>query len=155
MNKRGYIKLGKKTLWLVLALIIFFSIMFFLSQVSALKANQYFTGNNTCEQFTDNILWSDLAAVVSVSFTYDYSYNWSIGTPCQGTKNCDIISIWAYVRYTNLAAVIAPIGTSYMRLANSTESPVIANVGNWSNKRFLSYLRVQELNPSQPISVKE
>ena len=57
MNKRGYIKIGKNLLFIILALSLL-AMIFFSVEISAEKFNQYPSGSLTCEQFTDSVLWS-------------------------------------------------------------------------------------------------
>ena len=132
MNKRGYIELGKKTLWLVLTLAILVIIMLSYQASAGTKANQYFVNNQTCENFTDTVIWSAVATKAGVDNQY---YNWTMAYGCQGTRACDIIQLYAYARFVNGGdSDSAYSGRAYTRIANSSES----DTGTFS--RFLSYL---------------
>jgi len=128
MNKRGLIK--NSIILLAIALTIL-SILMLTKYVSAGKADQYYIGDNTCEQFIDSILWTAQSSKSAVANVY---YNWTPGNPCGSTKGCDIISIDNYIRYINPSAKTGAAGHSYVRIANRTESAT----GTFS--RYSAYL---------------
>ncbi|MFH1917604.1 MAG: hypothetical protein ABIJ14_00645, partial [Nanoarchaeota archaeon] len=141
MNKRGLIKLEKKEIWLVLALSIFFIILSVPQISAATKANQYFTGNLTCEPFIDTIEWTAIGKKGGSADTY---YNWSMDTPCVGTKDCDMGSIYNYVRYLNVGdSANAGNLHGYAQIGNKSESPVT----DWTNKRYSAALNSSDSVP--------
>ncbi|MFH1711273.1 MAG: hypothetical protein ABH840_03105, partial [Nanoarchaeota archaeon] len=135
MNKKGLIK--NSIILIILAAAILTLIIIPNQTSAAIKTNQYFSGNYTCENFTDNVLWSALAPA---SGTTDAYFNWSIGNTCQGTKNCDIYSIYTYVRYVNAGKSNLAGNTSYSHMANRTESNV--------NPALATYTRYSAILPT-------
>src|SRR3989344_5191276 len=106
-NKRGLIQKSVIWIFLVLALII---LLYGTQQTSAAtKANQYYVGNLTCENSTDNILWTVLTTKSKFNNIY---LNWTPGTPCPGTKNCDMISLYTY---TNCKHITIPYANKCRR----------------------------------------
>src|SRR3989338_5894364 len=127
-DKKGSIEIGRKLVWIALAV---FLIIIFSSPVFAAKADQYFVINNTCERFTDSVLWTAFGSKVAATTEY---FNWTIGSPCPGTKSCDISEIFTFVRYIHIGATDpVAIGEAYAKLGNSTQNYA-------TTTRYTSYL---------------
>ena len=122
MNKKAGIKLRKNILLIFLVLSLFILNSFF-PQASAGKLDQEYIGNKTCELSTDDVLWNSVGTKAGVDNDY---YNWSIGTDCSGTKNCDMVKIENYVRYINIGDKTPTSGglQAYVQIGNSSQSLV-------------------------------
>src|SRR3972149_7393670 len=139
MDKRGLVNFGKNAF--ILLVLIAFLFLVFPQKASAEKSDQYFSGNFTCEQIEDTVLWS---AIASKTIDKDTWFNWSAGTSCNssittlGPKNCDIVSIYSFVRYLSIGSK-DPItaGMAYAQVANTTQSLA---VGNANGTRYVAYL---------------
>ena len=145
-DKRGLIQ--KSMFWIFVALALL-TLMFLIAnsqKVSAgTKANQYYIGNNTCENFTDSVLWS----VLSTKSKFNNKYlNWTPDTACPGTKNCDMVSLRSYIRYASVGTATMPVGGGLLQIANRTQSPMPTNAGGnneaapaeWGSVRYAGYL---------------
>ena len=143
-NKRGLIQKSVIWIFLVLALII---LLYGTQQTSAAtKANQYYVGNLTCENSTDTILWTVLTTKSKFNNIY---LNWTPSTPCPGTKNCDMISLYTYTRYSSVGTATFTIaGAGLTQIANTSQSPMPTNAGGdseaapaaWGSVRYVGYL---------------
>jgi len=59
-NKKGLLNIGK-AIFVLIAIALFF-ILVAPQETSAGKTDQYYSGNYTCENFTDPILWTVLSS---------------------------------------------------------------------------------------------
>ncbi len=70
-NKKEDMKINKKTSGLILISSVLLILLVIIASPQAssagTKANQYYNGNLTCENFTDNILWSGLSTKAKVN----------------------------------------------------------------------------------------
>ena len=132
-DKRGIIQRGFMWILLVLTLAVLFIAP---NYVSAGKPDQYFNGNLTCENLTDNVLWSALSPKSNIQHEW---FNWTPGTSCPGNKNCDMVILSVYTRYSNVgtSSTALPIGAGYTQVANTTESGPSAN-----GSRHVGYMNV-------------
>ncbi|MBU2562580.1 MAG: hypothetical protein KKF68_02885, partial [Nanoarchaeota archaeon] len=141
MNKRGLIKIS--IILIVIALIIL-SVLILSKYVSAAKADQSYYGNLTCEQAEDSIIWSAAASKADVDPEgKNIYYNWEMGTPCFGTKDCDVIKIETNARYIWPPDVVRTpsTGDCYVQIGNSSESVVLGEVyTEWAGIRYAAYL---------------
>ena len=156
MNKKGLVYVGKKALWIFLALSLL-TLIFYMQYTSAAvqegtKADQFTFSNRTCEEYADVILWSAVGTKGDDDTSYYYNWSMSYDAPTNKTKN--IINISADVRHMHVGAgadLIGP-GGGYIRIANKTESPLDEGAlrdvppTSWDNIRYLTYLNVT-LNP--------
>ena len=128
-DKRGIIEKG--LIWMVVVLALFLLIIV-PNYASAGKTDQYSKGNLTCENMTDTMLWTALAAPNAAVNVY---FNWTIGTPCPGVKSCDVHSLEAYVRIMNVGKAEAAAGAATAQIGNKTQSPV----STWTGIRYFAY----------------
>ena len=118
-NKRGLIQKSVMSIFVAVAL---FTLIYVSQPTLAGKADQYFTGNLTCEQITDGVLWTLLSAKSTVSST---NVSWAPETSCLGVKNCDMKFIKGFVRYANVGTKDFVAGTGLIRIANTTETTTL------------------------------
>ncbi|MGC9309545.1 MAG: hypothetical protein ACP5D2_02500, partial [Candidatus Nanoarchaeia archaeon] len=120
MNKRGYIKIG--VIGMILSIIVI-SLMIIPNYISAGKVEQYYSGNLTCETFTEGTTWSAVSTKNTGPVT-EY-YNWTMDNECPGEKDCDIASIYSYARYLQIGTTDdSTTGNAYLLIGNKTESQI-------------------------------
>ncbi|MCH8003655.1 MAG: hypothetical protein IH934_03400 [Nanoarchaeota archaeon] len=137
-NKRGILK-GAAWILLAFALLSFVLIS---NNVSAAKADQFNSGNLTCEVFTDaGVNWFAAGSKSGEGVEF---FNWTIGTDSPGQKDKDIMNIFSFARYLTLGGMDpVTVDELYVQIANSSLSPVLDH--DWY---LVNYSTVANLNES-------
>ena len=141
-NKKGLLNIGK-AIFVLIAIALFF-ILVTPQETSAGKTDQYYSENYTCENFTDSVLWTVLSSKSKFNNIY---LNWTPGNSCPGVKNCDMVSIFSYIRYSSVGTQNMPVGGDLAQIANTSQSPMPTNNGGdnvaapaeWGSARYVGY----------------